>query len=130
MLSGINAIDVKRRNPQSVILFTGEPNETRRSGAVDMLLILGFLLGLANCYIYGAVLILHAISVVSRIRQTRCTVRCPQPALLRHTAYACCLLHPLRSARFRHVVDHRRAPLTSARYSRKSLSPLIATPPR
>jgi hypothetical protein len=30
-----------------------------------MLLILGFLLGLANCYTYRAVLILHAISTLA-----------------------------------------------------------------
>jgi hypothetical protein len=63
--SGRNAIDVKRRILLSVILFTGEPNETRRSDAVKMLLILGFLLGLANCYTYGVVQILHAISTLA-----------------------------------------------------------------
>lgn len=99
-------------------------------GAVEILLILGFLLGLANCYTYGAVLILHAISIVGRVRQIRYPVRGPQSALLRRMAHARCLLRTLRSARFRHVVDHQQAPLTSARYSRQSLSPLIATPPR
>lgn len=34
-------------------------------GAVEMLLILGFLLGLAKRYTYGAVLILHAISTLA-----------------------------------------------------------------
>lgn len=34
-------------------------------GAVEMLLILGFLLGLAKRYTYGAVLILHAISTLT-----------------------------------------------------------------